>query len=188
VPDPSRVVIWACWFVLAVVWIIAGLFTKRTVEHAQGAWHSTLLVRACLIAVIVLASTAGGVGGRLWAPGPFVGWLSAVLVATGLAFALWARAELGRNWSASVVLKEGQRLVCSGPYAIVRHPIYTGLIAMALGTACDGRTAAGIGLVCALSAALWAKSRREERLMAAAFPAEYPGYRRRVRAFVPYVV
>jgi protein-S-isoprenylcysteine O-methyltransferase Ste14 len=111
-----------------------------------------------------------------------------VLVAIGLVFALWARAELGRNWSASVVLKQGQRLVCSGPYAIVRHPIYTGLIAMALGTACDGGTAAGIGLVCALCVALWAKSRREERLMAATFPVEYPAYRRSVRAFVPYVL
>ncbi len=124
-------------------------------------------------------------GGRLWVTGPVLGWLLATLVVIGLAVALWARAEIGRDWSAGVVLKEGHRLVRSGPYAIVRHPIYAGLIAMALGTSLDLGTASACALACALAAALWVKSRREERLMDATFPDEYPDYRRRVRAFVP---
>jgi len=78
------------------------------------------------------------------------------------------------------VRKEDHRLIRSGPYAIVRHPIYTGLIAMALGRSFDVGTAAGIALALALAAALWVNSRREERLMAATFRGAYPDYRRRV--------
>jgi protein-S-isoprenylcysteine O-methyltransferase Ste14 len=187
VPHPSLVVIWACWLVLALVWAVAGLFAKRTVERTSGSWRSSLLVRLLLIAILGLASTAGSVGGRLWVPGPLIGWLLATVVVIGLAFALWARAEIGRDWSAGIVLKEDHRLIRSGPYAIVRHPIYTGLIAMVLATSLDLGAAAGIALALALAAVLWGKSRREERLMAATFPDAYPDYRRRVRAFVPYV-
>jgi protein-S-isoprenylcysteine O-methyltransferase Ste14 len=111
-----------------------------------------------------------------------------VLVVIGLAFALWARAELRRNRSAGVVRKEGHTLDRSGPHAVVRHPICTGLIAMVLGTTPDVGVAAGVGLGCALSAALWVKSRHVEQLIAATFPADYPAYRRRVRPFVPYAL
>jgi len=111
-----------------------------------------------------------------------------VIVLIGLAFALWARAELGRNWSAMVVVKVGPALVRTGPCAIVRHPIYTGIITLALGTALDSGTALALGLLCALCAGLSVKSRREEEVMAAMSPEEYPEYRRHVRALVPYVL
>jgi hypothetical protein len=81
---------WVCWLVLALVWAVAGLFAKRTVERTSGAWRSSLLVRVLLIAIVGLASTSGRVGGRLWVTGPVLGWLLATLVVIGLAVALWA--------------------------------------------------------------------------------------------------
>jgi len=132
--------------------------------------------------------TARGLGGRLWTPSPLVGALLAAIVVMGLVFTLWARAALGGNWSAGVVLKEGHTLVRSGPYAIVRHPIYTGLLAMTLGTGLYAGTVFGLVLLGAVATVLWARSLREDQLMAATFPAEYPDYRRRVRAFIPYVL
>jgi len=147
-----------------------------------------MLNRVLLVALVAVALTATTYAGDLWTPSPLVGGMLAGIVAAGLVFTLWARAELGRNWSAAVVLKEDHQLIRSGPYAIVRHPIYTGLIIMALGTVLDEGTAVGLPLVGALSLVLWIKSRREEELMAASFPVDYPDYRRHVRAFIPYVL
>ena len=84
--------------------------------------------------VATLAARSTGIGVRCWSP--------------GLAFAVWARVHLGRNWSGSVTVKEGHELIRTGPYAYVRHPIYTGLITAVLGTAiASGTVRALLGLV-----------------------------------------
>jgi len=112
--------------------------------------------------------------------------LGAVLVAAGLAFAVWARRHLGRNWSSHVVLKQDHALVRSGPYQRVRHPIYTGILLALLGTAItigELRAAVGFALF-VLSFVL--KSRTEERWMREVFP-EYEQYRRSTAALIPKV-
>ena len=184
----SRFAILICWLLLGLAWIVSGFFTKRTVKRAPRARLSSTLNRVLLAAVVAVALIGTKYGGNLWTPSPLVGGLLAGIVAIGLIFTLWARAKLGRNWSAVVVLKEDHELIRTGPYAIVRHPIYTGFITMALGTALDAGTAVGLAFVGALSVGLWIKSRREDELMAASFPVEYPDYQRHVRAFIPYVL
>ena len=62
-------------------------------------------------------------------------WLGAAITVAGLLFAVWARAYLGRNWSSAVTIKQDHQLITTGPYAIVRHPIYTGILAGFLGMA-----------------------------------------------------
>jgi protein-S-isoprenylcysteine O-methyltransferase Ste14 len=184
----SRLVIVICWLLLGLAWIVSGFFTKRTVKRARRARLPSTLDRVLLAVVVAVALIATKYGGTLWTPSPLVGGLLAGIVAIGLIFTLWARARIGRTWSAAVVLKEDHELIRTGPYAIVRHPIYTGFIVMALGTALDAGAAAGLALVGALSVGLWVKSRREDELMAASFPVEYPEYKRHVRAFIPYVL
>ena len=75
-------------------------------------------------------------------------WLGLLMVVAGLAFAVWARVHLGRNWSGTVTVKENHELIRSGPYAIVRHPIYTGLL-----LACwEPSSSSANGAVCSRSA------------------------------------
>lgn len=105
----------------------------------------------------------------------------------GLAIALWARAALGTNWSGAIAFKEGHELIQRGPYAYVRHPIYSGLLLMGLGTTlASARVSSLLMLVLALIL-LAIKARYEERLMIRHFPAAYPPYRARVKALIPGV-
>jgi protein-S-isoprenylcysteine O-methyltransferase Ste14 len=124
---------------------------------------------------------------RLWRPTPAREWLAAAVVAAGLAVTVWARAALGRNWDGCVAFKQGHVLVVSGPYRYVRHPIYSGLFVMALGTAMLGAWSWGFALAALLLVSFWFKLRAEERLLTEHFPDAYPAYRRRVKALIPYV-
>ena len=112
-------------------------------------------------------------------------WLGLLMVIAGLAFAVWARAHLGRNWSGTVTVKENHELVRSGPYGIVRHPIYTGLLLAILGTAIVVGEWRGLLALCFLTITFLLKLRREERFMEESFPDTYPSYRAQVPALIP---
>ena len=115
-------------------------------------------------------------------------WIGAFLTAAGLLFTVWARLHLGRNWSGSVTIKEGHELVTSGPYALVRHPIYTGLLLALLGSTLalgDWRAVLAFALA---AGALWRKLRVEERWMRQQFGDAYQVYAQRVAAVIPLVL
>jgi protein-S-isoprenylcysteine O-methyltransferase Ste14 len=119
-----------------------------------------------------------------WAPWEF--WAAAAATAAGLLFTAWARVHLGRNWSAMVTLKQEHELITTGPYAIVRHPIYTGLLVAFIGSAVVlGEWRSLLAVVLAL-AALWRKLQVEELWMVERFGEEYAAYARRVPALVPF--
>jgi protein-S-isoprenylcysteine O-methyltransferase Ste14 len=107
----------------------------------------------------------------------------------GLLIALWARRELGPNWSSSVVFKEQHELIERGPYRFVRHPIYSGVLLMLLGTMVVWGRLVGVVALLVIIAGLSVKASLEERLLARHFPEAYARYRRRVRAAViPFVI
>ena len=114
--------------------------------------------------------------------------VAAFLCVAGLAFALWARATLGRNWSGVVTLKEGHELVQCGPYQFVRHPIYTGVLIMSFATALIESRLAGFVGVLLMFASFWIKLDREERLMLKQFPERYAAYKQRVKRLIPFVL
>jgi protein-S-isoprenylcysteine O-methyltransferase Ste14 len=124
---------------------------------------------------------------------PYLTWplwagIGAVLVAAGLAFTVWAREQLGRNWSDIVTIKVDHELITSGPYRVVRHPIYTGLLLAFAGQAIArgewrGLVGAALGL--------WAfrlKSQVEESLMREQFGPAYQAYSQRVASLIPFVL
>lgn len=115
-------------------------------------------------------------------------WCGAAITACGLLFSVWARRHLGRNWSRSVTLKEGHELITSGPYALVRHPIYTGLLLGFLGTAVAMGEWRGLLATALVFAALWRKLRLEEKWMREQFGESYEAYSRRVAALVPFII
>src|SRR3982074_1142929 len=126
----------ACWFLFCVVWLLAAASTKRSIYRESGVQRLRYWI---LLGLAFLILTRGR---RL--PYPFdvriisaaapVQWMAGILCIAGLVFCVWARATLGRNWSGTITLKEGHELIERGPYRLVRHPIYTGLLTMFLAT------------------------------------------------------
>ena len=110
-----------------------------------------------------------------------------VLVA-GLVFSIWARVHIGRNWSGIVTLKQDHELIQSGPYRLVRHPIYTGLLLGFIGTAIARDEWRGWLAVLMVLAALWRKLRLEERWLTEQFGDAYRQYRSEVAALIPYLL
>jgi protein-S-isoprenylcysteine O-methyltransferase Ste14 len=177
----------ACWIVFAAYWAVTALSAKPSAQRQGLAGRVLHLVTiAAAIALMVgrwpyplnLKMVPGGVADDL---------VGAGLCVSGLVGALWARRTLGGNWSSAVTFKQGHELIIRGPYNYARHPIYTGMLLMALGTALAiGRLHAGIGLVVCI-VGFWIKLRQEEALMIRHFPDTYPEYKQRVKALVPFV-
>lgn len=110
-----------------------------------------------------------------------------LLTAFGIGIALWARVHLGRFWSADIGSKSEHKLIETGPYARLRHPIYFGVSLAVLGTALiDGTLHALCGAVI-LVAALVAKARLEETWLVREFGGTYWDYRRRSWALIPFI-
>ncbi len=106
-----------------------------------------------------------GLLGVHWFPPLAVGWAMVGVTTLGFAFAWWARIYLGRLWSGSITRKEGHHVVDTGPYALVRHPIYTGIILSAIATAIAiGAVHAYLGAVL-LIIGYWIKAKLEERFL-----------------------
>ncbi len=115
-------------------------------------------------------------------------WLGAVLVAAGLGFAIWARRHLAGYWSGTVTLKEDHRLIRTGPYGWVRHPIYTGILLALAGSVVTMDEWRGVVALALMAGSFWHKLRIEESWLGAAFPEDYPRYRREVAALIPGVL
>jgi protein-S-isoprenylcysteine O-methyltransferase Ste14 len=119
-------------------------------------------------------------------PADWIAWLGLAVTIGGCAFAIWARATLGSNWSAMVTVKRDHELILRGPYAVVRHPIYSGLLFALTGTSIAvGELRAFIGLGVAFIGFLL-KSATEEKFMLEEFSTEYARYCQRVRRLIPF--
>ena len=178
----------ACWVAWAAYWLIMAFTTKRTVERGGFVGYRlvTLAFFAGLAAIGLLFHVS--TRARVWHTSLTVGILADCLVLAGASFTVWARIALGRNWSAEVTFKQDHDLIESGPYALVRHPIYTGLLLMAFSTAIAYGRAIGFALFVSICGGLWWKARDEERIMSSHFPEAYAKYKTRVRAIVPFVL
>jgi len=181
-----------CWGLFLVVILVAARSAKRAVETDRR-WRSSWLALAVAVALLLgfglrhggLASLAGT---ALWPRSPPVDGLAELLVLAGLAVALWGRATIGRNWDIAPALKADHELIERGPYAYVRHPMYSGLVLMLLGTALWlGSPAALVGFI-AGCLGTWLKLRREETLLARHFGARYAAYQARVKALIPLIL
>ncbi|HTO92506.1 MAG TPA: isoprenylcysteine carboxylmethyltransferase family protein [Candidatus Sulfotelmatobacter sp.] len=185
--DLPSIVVFASWALFAVTWFIAALFVKRTVERSWSFGRSSMIV--VLAVGYWIARNRQLIGARqLWTPTPSIEWLAAAVVLVGLWVTLWARFALGRNWSGTVTFKQDHELIERGPYRYVRHPIYTGILVMALGTAMLHAWLSQFLFCGVLLISLWLKLQAEEQLLTRHFPEAYPRYRERVRALIPFVL
>ena len=185
----------AVWFIdLAwVAWAVTWVALSRGVKPV--ARRESRVSRALHIAPLVVVAAllgAGGYSGHALADPllPRAGWMTpagAALVAAGLGFAVWARLVIGTNWSGTVTVKQAHALIQTGPYALARHPIYTGLLTAFLGTAIAIDAWRGVLALALASFAFLRKMRTEEAFMIETFGAAYTSYRARTAALVPFV-
>jgi protein-S-isoprenylcysteine O-methyltransferase Ste14 len=177
------------WLIFLAVWFLMSLGVKPTVRQ-QNPFDRLFQIAIGAAAYLLLFSHV-----VRWEPltrrvvPEAVAWRLAGLVMTciGIAFAIWARIVIGANWSANVTIKRDHELVQTGPYAFVRHPIYSGLLFAGLGTALVVGQVRGF-LAVAVAFIGWTfKSRREEQFMTEQFGDRYSQYRRRTGGIIPFI-
>lgn len=168
------------WYVFGAYWAITWLRVKPTKAREKSADRLlTVAIVALGFCLLFKEWTAfGPLGARFVPKNPGIMWLGVAITWVGVMVAIWARYSLGVYWSARVTLKQGHQLIRSGPYAFVRHPIYTGMFLAALGTALVVGEWRGILALVLLVTAHARKAFREESLLTREFGEEYTNYRR----------
>ena len=176
----------ACWGAVALAWLACVIYyeSQAPAEQTRKAYASPLWIStAIMVTVSVAVPRTDWRSLTFYGPPARILGLAILLAATALT--IWARLTLGAMWSAAPAVKQEHKLRTGGPYAVTRHPIYTGLLGMMLGSlllAGAGRWIVAFPVYLVL---LEFKIRIEERLMLAEFPDDYPRYRRRVPQLVP---
>jgi protein-S-isoprenylcysteine O-methyltransferase Ste14 len=170
------------WAAFWLYWLVAAFSMKR----GRVSWSRELRIRAVIAVVVILLIRHGAFRGHGVSTDPWRVGLGLVVFALGLALAIWARVHIGRNWGTPMTQKEEPELVTSGPYRLVRHPIYSGILAAGIGTAVAlswmWLTAVALaGMYFLYSATV------EERYLTERLPDAYPTYKRSTKMLVPFV-
>jgi protein-S-isoprenylcysteine O-methyltransferase Ste14 len=179
---PVEIVFALGWAAFWLYWLVAASSMKR----GRVLWSRELGIRAAIAVLVILLVRSGVFRGyqlntELWRVG-----LGLVLFAAGLGFAVWARVHLGRNWGIPMMQKEQPELVTSGPYRLVRHPIYSGVLVAGVATAV---ALSWLWLTAVVLAGVYFvySATVEERYMTEQFPDAYPAYKRSTRMLVPFI-
>jgi protein-S-isoprenylcysteine O-methyltransferase Ste14 len=177
-------IFWGIWI---AYWLISSFNVKKNLR-LSGSWAKTWVLRvAVIIAILILLGQFGPRNFLNYQPSAAIATLGVILCGLGLAFAIWARVHLGRNWSGVPSLKEDHELITSGPYSFVRHPIYTGAITALFGTALALGSLFWYIFFLAISIMFIWRIPVEEQLMMETFPNQYPEYKKRAKALIPFV-
>ena len=180
-------ILWGCW---VISWWFAALTSHPTIKHAGLA--SELSHRFLTVVGVVLLfglyMSPYEIDHRFWRTLTGMGgWAMVALTIAGFGFSWWARLHLGRLWSASVTRKLDHHIVDTGPYAIVRHPIYTGIAIAAVATALVSGSPSSLVGAALIIAGFYVKARIEERFLREELgPAAYDVYAGRVPMLVPF--
>ena len=178
------------WIGFLLYWQVKAAGTKAT-KRLEPAWSRIVRAVVFLSAILLMSWPHIPVS---WLSRQFLPqtawtfWLGAAITAAGLLFAVWAREHLATNWSRSVTIKQDHQLIVTGPYAFVRHPIYTGILTGFLCSALALAQMRGIVAFVLISLVLWYKLRMEEQWMRTQFGATYEAYSQRTSALVPFVL
>ena len=171
------------WAAFWTYWLVAALSMKR----GRVAWSRELRIRSVIVVLVILLLRLGAFRNNGLNSDPWRAGLGLVLLAVGLGFAIWARLHIGRNWGTPMSQKDDPELVTSGPYRLVRHPIYSGVLVAGVGTAVALSWAWLVAV--ALAGVYFVYSATfEERDLTEEFPDSYPVYRRSTKMLVPFVL
>ncbi len=190
--DVLSAIVTAFWLIFIVYWAISAVGVKKHVR-GKGSWRGWGLARLGVLIILIVVYKLP-IFSEFW---DFAYGLSffhngairitgTILTAVGIAFAVWARRHLGRNWSGRPAIKIDHELVTSGPYRFVRHPIYTGVLLALFGSGLANGPIVMILFVIFALIFSW-RIRIEESYMMKLFPDQYPAYRGRTKALIPVV-
>ena len=169
------------WAVFWVYWLVAASGAR------QGSGSTRTRPPGLIIIVLAVVLLRVFRGDGLGITSPVLAATGTFLFAAGLAFAVWARLHLGRNWGMPMTTKDEPELVTSGPYRLVRHPIYSGVLLGLVGTAL-ATNLYWLIIAAVMGAYFLYSAKVEEGLMTAAFPSVYPSYRARTKMLIPFVL
>lgn len=183
-PEDGLLIVWALW---AASWIGASFWTVATIKRPELREEVlyrvlTLIGFVCLFGVYRYRGPL-----KLWTFPEDFQWVGVIAGAGFCLFAWWARIHLGTLWSGRVTRKVGHRVIDTGPYGLVRHPIYTGILGAAVMLAAIKGTVMALAGVVFLIAGYWIKAKFEERFLREELgPEDYDAYRRKVPLLVPF--
>jgi protein-S-isoprenylcysteine O-methyltransferase Ste14 len=176
-----KVAVIIAWILFWVYWLVSAFGVKEGRASRRRIPLNSVTALAVILLLRVFRS------GGLAVHSPVLGAIGAVVFAAGVALAVWARVHLGRNWGMPMTQKDEPELITSGPYRLVRHPIYSGLLAAVLGTALVSNLL-GLIIVAILGCYFYYCASVEERNLTATFPTAYPAYRASTKMLVPFVL
>ena len=183
-PSALRISIFVIWGAFWIYWLVSSTNTKESIP--RGGWR----LRGVSLGIIVVASLvirrAHG-SSSLAIHSGLLEAVGTIVFVSGLAFAVWARIHLGRNWGVPMTQRAEPELVTSGPYRYVRHPIYTGILMGLLGTALAINLYYLIALA-VLTGYFVSSASVEERNMTDAFPEQYPEYKSHTKLLIPFAL
>jgi protein-S-isoprenylcysteine O-methyltransferase Ste14 len=171
------------WAGFGLYWLVAAFSTKR----GRVPWSRELRIRAVIAVAVILLIRVGAFRGHGLNTDPWRAGIGLFLFALGLVFAVWARIHIGRNWGTPMTQKDEPELVTSGPYHLVRHPIYSGILLGGVGTA---TALSWLWLIAVALAGVYFiySAMVEERYMTNQFPDKYAVYKRSTKMLVPFVL
>jgi len=191
-PLIASVVLLDAW---VLSWFVAALWSRRIAARPPLGERLAYVIPSFIGASLFFTGAAARFAGQnvipigeapSWELARWAGWAATMAVAGGLAFTWWARLTLGDLWSGTVTRKEGHVIVETGPYRLVRHPIYTGLIVALFAVAIQLGTVTSLLGATVVSASFWIKARLEERFLSAELGPAYADYRRRTPMLAPF--
>ena len=183
----AEIATWICWGIVVATWIAGAAYgARRSPGQRQGGATAGLWRLLSVVAAVLVYRLAGHDLHRVTDRSSWIEIPGLVLLIVATCFTIWARIRLGQMWSASPsVLQAHHELRTDGPYAVTRHPIYTGLFGMLLGTVLLNGFGVSLALLVVGAVVLATRIPIEERLMSKTFPEEYARYRKRVPRIVP---
>jgi protein-S-isoprenylcysteine O-methyltransferase Ste14 len=176
-----KLAVGCAWIGFWIYWVVAASSSK---ESVRSGWR-TRLTGVSAVGTFLIAGVLRD--GSLAVHSLVLATIGAVLFACGIALAVWARLNLGRNWGMPMTQRAEPELVTSGPYRLVRHPIYSGLLIAMLGTALVNNLL-GLIVVALLIVYFYYSGTVEERNLVVTFPRAYPEYKSRTKMLVPFLL
>jgi protein-S-isoprenylcysteine O-methyltransferase Ste14 len=178
-----------CWIIFILDWSVSSLFVKKSLTKQGPGWIIWRVAVALFVILFIRLNKSGALSFFRFSFQSLFSFVipGSVLTVLGLFGAIWARINLGRNWSGYVTYKEGQTLVTTGPYRYVRHPIYTSMILMFIGTILYYGSPFVSIFFAILAITFLLRIGKEEEIMIQLFGERYKEYMKRTKRLIPLI-